>query len=124
MEHDMTTKSAVRRTLLATALLASTLALPAMAFAADEAAARAAAASDPEYAAGYLSSWSALHKMKPMDVMHMVDADKKGYVTREEFIKFQEQLFERMDRDQDGKVTAQEWMGGASGKAAAGSAKK
>ncbi len=108
MEHDMTTKSAVRRTLLAAALLASTLALPVMAFAADDAAARAAAASDPQYTAGYLSSWNALRKMKPMEVMHMVDADKKVYVTREEFMKFQEQFFDRMDRDHDGKVTAQE----------------
>jgi EF hand len=56
-------------------------------------------------------SWSALQKMKAMAVMHMVDADKKGYVTKEEFMKFQEQFFDRMDRDHDGKVTAQEWMG-------------
>jgi len=120
MEDDMTIMFAVRRSLFAAALLATTVALPAMAFASDEAAARAAAASDPEYSAAHLSSWNALHKMKPMDVMHMVDADKKGYVTREEFIKFEEQFFDRMDRDHDGKATAQEWMGeGASGKGAA-----
>jgi len=68
-------------------------------------------------------SWAALQRMKAMDVMHMVDADKKGYVTKEEFMKFQEQFFDRMDRDKDGKVNAQEWMGKGA-KAAAGAAMK
>jgi EF hand len=122
MEDKMTSMFTVRRSLLAAALVASAVALPAMTLASDEAAARAAAASDPEYAA-HVNSWSAMRKMKPMDVMHMVDADKKGYVTKEEFIKFQEQFFDRMDRDHDGKVTAQEWMGGG-GKGASSSAKK
>ena len=56
-------------------------------------------------------SWAAVQRMKAMDVMHMIDIDKKGYVTREEFMKFQEQLFDRMDRNHDGKVDAKEWMG-------------
>jgi len=65
-------------------------------------------------------SWAQLAKMKPMDVMHMIDTDKKGYVTREEFLKFQEQLFDKMDKDHDGKVMGSEWMG----KAATDTAKK
>jgi hypothetical protein len=56
-------------------------------------------------------SWAALQRMKPMEVMHAIDADKKAYVTREEFMKFQEELFARMDRNADGKVDAKEWMG-------------
>src|SRR3979490_2218058 len=55
-------------------------------------------------------SWGQLAKMKPMDVMHMIDTDKKGYVTREEFLKFQQQLFDKMDKDHDGNVTDAEWM--------------
>src|ERR1700682_6172144 len=65
-------------------------------------------------------SWAQLAKMKPMEVMHMIDRENKGYVTREEFMRFQEQLFDKMDADHDGKVVAPEWMG----KAATGTAKK
>jgi hypothetical protein len=64
-------------------------------------------------------SWAYLTRMKPMEVMHMIDTDKKGYVTREEFMKFQEQFFDKMDKDHDGKVEASEWMGKASTSTAA-----
>src|SRR2546422_8706544 len=70
-------------------------------------AARAATPSSTDEA----RSWASLTRMKPMEVMHMIDTDKKGYVTREEFMKFQEQLFDKMDKDHDGNVTASEWMG-------------
>jgi hypothetical protein len=65
-------------------------------------------------------AWAALQRMKPMDVMHMVDADKKGYVTKEDFMKFQAEFYARMDQNHDGQVDAQEWMG----KSAGGAAKK
>jgi hypothetical protein len=65
-------------------------------------------------------SWAALQGMKAMEVMHAMDAAKKGYVTREEFMKFQEAFFQRMDRNGDGKLDAQEWMG----EAAEGGARK
>ncbi len=65
-------------------------------------------------------SWAQLAKMKPMEVMHMIDTENKGYLTREEFMKFQEQLFDKMDTDHDGKIVAPEWMG----KAATGTAKR
>ena len=55
-------------------------------------------------------------KMKPMQAMHMMDAGEKGYVTKEEFQKFHDELFERMDKDHDGKVSAEEWRGGKPGK--------
>ena len=65
-------------------------------------------------------SYNQLARMKPMEVMHMIDSDKKGFVTREEFLKFQEQFFDRMDQDHDGKVDPREWMG----KAGTGAASK
>src|SRR6266403_1484592 len=91
-------KLVIRSILAAAALLAAIAATPA---------ARAATPTTTDEA----RSWGQLAKMKPMDVMHMIDTDKKGYVTREEFLKFQEQLFGKMDQDHDGKVTASEWMG-------------
>ena len=50
-------------------------------------------------------------KMKPMDVMHMMDVGKKGHVTKEEFMKFHEAMFENMDKNRDGQISAQEWLG-------------
>ncbi len=64
----------------------------------------------------YPSSWLEYRKMEPMPAMHMMDSDKKGYVTKEEFMKFQEEFFSRMDKDHDGKVTADEWLGHKPGK--------
>jgi len=50
-------------------------------------------------------------KMKPMKAMHMMDVDHKGSVTKEQFMKFHEQMFDKMDKDHDGKLTPQEWLG-------------
>jgi hypothetical protein len=69
----------------------------------------------------YPSSWVELQRMKPMEVMHMMDADRKGYVTKEEFLKFQEEVFNKMDKDKTGKITKEQWMGQKSKK---GSTKK
>lgn len=55
------------------------------------------------------ASYDAMMKMKPMDVMNMMDRDKKGYVTKDEFMKFHEAMFDKMDKDKDGKVSRQEW---------------
>jgi hypothetical protein len=54
-------------------------------------------------------SYGAMMKMKPMDVMHMMDTEKQGYVTREQFMKFHEAMFEKMDKNKDGQVSAKEW---------------
>ncbi len=61
--------------------------------------------------AKYPSNWSEFLRMQAMPAMHMMDSDKKGYVTKEEFMKFQEEFFSRMDKDHDGKVTGEEWVG-------------
>lgn len=55
------------------------------------------------------STFTALLEKEAVDVMHMMDAGKKGYVTKEEFMKFQEALFEKIDKDGDRKLTAPEF---------------
>ena len=55
------------------------------------------------------SSYPALMRMDPKDVMQMMDVGKKGYVTREEFVKFQEALFDRLDRNGDRKLAPPEF---------------
>jgi hypothetical protein len=57
------------------------------------------------------ASYMALMKMNAMDVMHAMDSDKKGHVMKEEFMKFHEAMFDRMDKNKDGKLTEDEWMG-------------
>jgi len=92
---------AVRRTIhaaaLAFAVVASVSFLPV---------ARAGDASQDRIPASY----SAFMKMKPMAVMHAMDNGKKGYVTKEEFMKFHEAMFDKMDKDKDGKLTQDEWI--------------
>jgi hypothetical protein len=55
------------------------------------------------------SSYPALQGMKPVDVMHMIDTQQKGYVTKEEFLKFQEAVFDRIDRDQNRRLSEVEF---------------
>jgi hypothetical protein len=55
-------------------------------------------------------SYTELMKMKPMEVMHMMDVGKKGYVSRDEFMKFHGAMFDKMDRDRDGRLTQEEWI--------------
>lgn len=56
-----------------------------------------------------MPSYPALMQMKPEDVMNMMDKDKKGYVTHEEFMKFYEALFQRLDRDKNQQLTLPEF---------------
>jgi uncharacterized membrane protein YfbV (UPF0208 family) len=56
------------------------------------------------------ASYAAMMKMKPMDVMHMMDTDKKGSVTKEQFMKFHEAMFEKMDKNKDGQLSQEEWL--------------
>ncbi len=71
----------------------------------------AAQAYEEMHTGGPPSEYVSFLKMKAMQAMHMMDADKKGFVTKEEFMKFHEEMFERMDKDHDGKLTPEEWMG-------------
>ncbi len=89
------------RTAAAAALLASTALAPV---------ARAGDASlDRDNVPG---SYTAYLKMKPMSVMHMMDMDKKGFVTKDDFMKFHEIMFQKMDKNADGKLDRAEWAGG------------
>jgi hypothetical protein len=58
-------------------------------------------------------SYYALMKMKPAEQMRLMDPDKKGYVTKDEFMKFHkamaEKMFDNMDKNHDGKVTEAEF---------------
>jgi hypothetical protein len=73
------------------------------------AAAEDAAKKDAKTKGKTMPSYPALMEMKPEDVMHMMDADNSGYVTREEFTKFYQALYDRLDLNKDKKLTAPEF---------------
>jgi hypothetical protein len=56
------------------------------------------------------AGYSSLMKMKPVQVMHMMDPDKKGYVTKSDFMKFHERMFEKMDKNHDDKLSEAEFV--------------
>ena len=62
-----------------------------------------------DVSADKISTYAEMMKMKPKEVMQMMDADGGGYVTREEFMKFQEMVFTKIDKNGDGKVVATEF---------------
>ena len=45
-----------------------------------------------------------MQKMKPSELYNMMDKDKDGYVTKEEFLKFQEKVFDHWDKNHTGRV--------------------
>lgn len=55
------------------------------------------------------SSMAQLMKMDPEQCMKMMDKDHKGYVTKKDFMNFQEELWQRMDKNHDNRVTAPEF---------------
>jgi hypothetical protein len=57
------------------------------------------------------STFAAMSREDPMNVMHMMDTNHDGFVTRDEFMKFQTSFFDRMDKNKDGRLTAPEWTG-------------
>jgi len=91
----------LRRTAAAAAALASLALVPGAALAAEE----MRTGGPPAQYVEYLN-------MKEMQAMHMMDTGDKGFVTKDEFVRFHDELFDRMDKDHDGKVTSTEWMGG------------
>jgi hypothetical protein len=50
--------------------------------------------------------------MSPSEQMKMMDKGNKGYVTRDEFMQFQQQMWNNMDKDNDGRLTRSEWQAG------------
>jgi hypothetical protein len=49
---------------------------------------------------------AAMQKMKPSELGKMMDKDKDGFVTKEEFLKFQEQVFDSWDKSHTGRLAA------------------
>jgi hypothetical protein len=49
---------------------------------------------------------AAMRKMQPQQIFNMMDTDHKGYVTKDDFMKFQEQLFNTWDKDKSGRIAA------------------
>jgi hypothetical protein len=47
---------------------------------------------------------AAMQKMKPSELYNMMDKDKDGFVTKEEFLKFQEKVFDSWDKNKTGKL--------------------
>ena len=47
---------------------------------------------------------AAMQKMKPSELYKMMDKDKDGYVTKEEFLKFQERVFDSWDKNKTGRL--------------------
>ncbi|HTP26063.1 MAG TPA: hypothetical protein VMK12_10440 [Anaeromyxobacteraceae bacterium] len=47
---------------------------------------------------------------KPMEVMKMMDTDKNGSVSKEEYMKFHEAMFDKMDKNKDQEIDHQEWV--------------
>lgn len=73
--------------------------------------ARTAQAADTRQDMKMPSSYAAMMKMKPMDMMHMMDPEKTGSVTKDQFMKFHEAMFDKMDKNKDGKLSREEWLG-------------
>lgn len=54
-------------------------------------------------------SMAQLMKMSPEECMQMMDKEHKGFISKKEFMKFQEDLWKKMDKNHDGKVTQGEF---------------
>ncbi len=53
---------------------------------------------------------SGVARMAPEHQMKMMDKDNKGYVTKEEFMRFQEQLWNNIPKSNESRVTRSEWL--------------
>ncbi len=56
-------------------------------------------------------SYGELMKMDPVECMKMIDHDNKGYVTKEEYMRFHEAFFKNMAKKNADRVTREEWLG-------------
>lgn len=49
--------------------------------------------------------------LRTMDMMHVIDTDKDGAVSKEEWLAYQERVFKALDTDGDGSLDTQEFYG-------------
>jgi len=55
------------------------------------------------------TSMAQLMKMDPEECMKMMDKEHKGHVTKKDFMKFQEELWQKMDKNRDNRVDRAEF---------------
>jgi Ca2+-binding EF-hand superfamily protein len=49
--------------------------------------------------------------LRTMEMMHMIDTNKDGMVSKEEWLAYQERVFKTLDKDSDGSLDAEEFYG-------------
>ena len=55
-------------------------------------------------------NYASMMKMEPMAIFHMMDRDKKGYVSRDDFMKFHQAMFDKMDKNKDSRLSEDEFI--------------
>jgi serine protease inhibitor ecotin len=48
--------------------------------------------------------------MRTMNMMHMMDANNDGKVTKEEFMAYHEMIWEKMDKNHKGYMMEEDWI--------------
>jgi|ERR1700675_5006267 hypothetical protein len=84
-------------TLAGVALLASSALLPGLSMA------------DDMRTGGPPAEFAKFLQMKPIDIMHMMDTTNRGKVSKAEWMKFQGDMFDNMDRDHKGFLDARDF---------------
>lgn len=49
--------------------------------------------------------------LRTMEMMHMIDTNKDGMVSKEEWVAYQERVFKTLDKDGNGSLDAEEFYG-------------
>ena len=63
-----------------------------------------ARAADPSSEERMPHTIAEMKAMKPSDMAKMMDTNKDGFVSKKEFMDFQEKFFKQLDKDNKGKV--------------------